>query len=188
MIAALMLPGLLKDRPDRPVMFAGAVGNLILLLGPGVYLAAGGELQWPLLLVAWLLLGLSYSTVLTPSGRLLKRSAHAEDRPALFSAQFALSHACWLFTYPMAGWLGHQFGMGIAMLVLAAFAAVALGLALVFWPRSLGDGTLEHSHEDLPADHPHLQQHAGAAGGGSPRTHRHVFVIDDEHRIWPTHG
>lgn len=188
MLAALILPGLLNDRPDRPVMFAGAVGSLVLLLALGGFLATGGRLDWPVLLAAWLLLGLSYSTVLIPSGRLLKRSAHAEDRPALFSAQFALSHACWLFTYPMAGWLGHGFGMGVAMLVLAVLSAVALVLALVFWPRSLGDGTLEHSHDDLPADHPHLQQHAGAARGRSARTHRHVFVIDDEHRIWPTHG
>lgn len=48
-----------------------------------------------------LLVGLGYSAVLTPSGRLLRRSAHAQDRPALFAAQFALSHACWLVTYPL---------------------------------------------------------------------------------------
>ena len=29
-------------------------------------------------------------------GRLLRRSADAGDRPALFAAQFALCHACWL--------------------------------------------------------------------------------------------
>ena len=60
---------------------------------------AEAELQRPLL-------GLAWSAVQTPGGRLLRRSAHAPDRPALFAAQFALSHACWLATYPLAGWLG----------------------------------------------------------------------------------
>lgn len=33
------------------------------------------------------------------------RAAPAEDRPALFAADFALSHACWLLCYSLAGWL-----------------------------------------------------------------------------------
>lgn len=33
--------------------------------------------------------------------------------PALFAAQFSLSHAGWLFTYPLAGWLGSTAGMTI---------------------------------------------------------------------------
>lgn len=61
---------------------------------------------WPGLLLIWLLLGLGYSAVQTPAGRFLRRSVQAEDRPAVFAAQFALSHACWLITYPLAGWLG----------------------------------------------------------------------------------
>lgn len=50
------------------------------------------------MLPLWFLLGAGYSLALTPSGRLLRRSAHAEDRPAVFAAQFALSRACWLIT------------------------------------------------------------------------------------------
>jgi len=42
----------------------------------------------------------------SPTGRLLRRSAQPADRPAVFAAQFELSHACWLLTYPLAGWLG----------------------------------------------------------------------------------
>ena len=139
--------------------------------------------------LGWLLLGLSYATVLTPSSRLLKRSAHAEDRPALFVAQFALSHACWLITYQLAGWLGHSFGLGTVMLVLGGISAVSLIIALVFWPRG-GESNepQEHHHNDLPADHPHLQEHGGDQKGQGRRTYRHIFAIDDEHRIWPTHG
>ena len=60
------------------------------------------------MLALWLVLGLGYSAAQTPSGRLLRRSAHAEDRPAVFAAQFALSHACWLICYPLAGQMGAQ--------------------------------------------------------------------------------
>src|SRR3546814_8763069 len=60
----------------------------------------------PALMALWVILGLGYSVVQTPSGRLLRRSALPEDRPAVFAAQFALSHGCWLITYPLAGWLG----------------------------------------------------------------------------------
>ncbi|MEP0943565.1 MAG: MFS transporter [Rhizobiaceae bacterium] len=191
MIAALMLPSLLKDHTDRPVMFLGAVGNVTLLLVLGGYVVSGGSFGWPILLGIWLLLGLSYATVLTPSGRLLKRSAHAEDRPALFAAQFALSHAGWLVTYPLSGWLGHSFGMGTAMLVLGCMAAVSLVIALLVWPRSYAGEELEHRHDDLPLDHPHLLEHGNDEANrrrSTSRSHRHVFVIDDEHRIWPTHG
>ena len=37
------------------------------------------------MLALWLVLGLGYSAAQTPSGRLLRRSAHAEDRPAVFA-------------------------------------------------------------------------------------------------------
>lgn len=184
MISALSLPNLLENFSDRPVMLAGAAATAVILIVQGVYLLSGGFLGWAALLVLWLALGLCYSMILTPSGRLLRRSAHPEDRPALFAAQFALSHGCWLITYPLAGWLGHAAGMGFAMLVLGLLSTLTLFVGLVVWPRSTGQ-ILEHSHEDLPPDHPHLKDHSGSGKGA---THRHAFVIDDEHRIWPTHG
>ena len=94
MTAALLLPRVVDALPDRPVMFGGAALMVATLLGLGVTVLTAG-LGWFILLGAWLLVGLGYSAVLTPSGRLLRRSAHAGDRPALFAAQFALSHAGW---------------------------------------------------------------------------------------------
>jgi hypothetical protein len=105
----------------------------------------------------------------------LRRSAHAEDRPSLFAAQFALSHACWLMTYPLAGWLGTM-GMPAAMLTLGTLAALGTALAFILWPAPDPD-TITHDHADLAAEHPHLE------GGG--RIHRHAFVIDDLHKHWP---
>jgi MFS family permease len=110
---------------------AGAMVAALLLLS---LTTALNGLSWVMLLITWAIMGLGYSAVLTPSGRLLRRSAHAEDRPAVFAAQFALSHACWLITYPLAGWLMAWFGLQPALLVLAALAALGMVMALRLWP------------------------------------------------------
>jgi len=176
MIAALALPKLLDRFPDRPVMLTGAWLMVAALLVIAVLVMSIG-LSWSLLLAVWLLIGLGNSAVLTPSGRLLRRSAHPEDRPAIFAAQFALSHACWLLTYPLAGWLMTAYGTVPALFVLAGVAALGIGVALRFWPADIPDN-LTHQHPDLPLHHPHLQ------GQGS-QTHRHEIIIDDLHRHWP---
>lgn len=98
--------------------------------GGGSMLAA---LVLPLLLI-WFRLGIGYSGAQTPSGRLLRRSSHLEDRPALFAAQFALSHACWLITCPLAGWLGAAIGLGETALVLSFIAVTGLADSLYLWP------------------------------------------------------
>ena len=155
-------------------MIAGA-WTMVASLAALAALVATEGLSWLPLLAAWLVVGIGYSTVQTPSGRLLRRSAHPEDRPALFAAQFALSHACWLLSYPLSGWLQTGFGTVPALLVLALLAVAGIVAALRMWPA---DDPVEvaHSHDHLPVDHPHL------AGG---HRHSHAFVIDDLHRVWP---
>lgn len=133
MIAALLLPRVLDRLGDRPIMVAGSMLLVLSLLALAAEVAVF-SLNWTFLLGAWLFIGLGYSAVLTPSGRLLRRSAQAEDRPALFAAQFALSHACWLLTYPLSGWLMTAFGMVPVLLVLAVLAAAGLVAALFLWP------------------------------------------------------
>ncbi|MDP0929921.1 MFS transporter [Paracoccus onubensis] len=173
MMAALLLPRLLDRIPDRPVMLAGAMLMVVTLLGLAGVTAITG-LHWNMLLATWFLVGLGYSSVLTPSGRLLRRSAHPEDRPALFAAQFALSHACWLITYPLSGWLMTQFGIIPALLALAGFSGIGIAISRVQWPAK-ESGEIEHTHENLPLDHPHLK---------GCRTHSHELVIDDLHPRW----
>lgn len=173
MLAALALPRLLDRVSDRSVMIGGAVLMVLTLLGLAVEISLFG-FDWPFLLGAWTLVGLGYSSVLTPSGRLLRRSAHAEDRPAIFAAQFALSHACWLVTYPLSGWMMTQFGPLAVLVCLAALAGAGLLTALRLWPKEDPE-ILEHTHENLPLDHPHLN---------GERRHSHRFVVDDEHPRW----
>ena len=173
MITAILLPRLLDRVPDRPVMLAGVTLMVVTLLGLAAEVATFG-LVWPVLLGAWFLVGLGYAAVLTPSGRLLRRSSHSEDRPALFAAQFALSHACWLVTYPLSGWLMTQFGAITALVVLSVLAVVGLVIAMRVWPQRDPE-VLGHHHDNLPLNHPHLN---------GQRDHAHVFVVDDEHPRW----
>jgi len=174
MVAALLLPKLLDNRPDRPLMIGGAMVLVAALLALSLMLLVY-NLRWIPLLVGWFIIGIGYSAVLTPSGRLLKRSAHAEDRPAVYAAQFALSHACWLVTYPLAGWLITVSEPMVAFAVLAVLAGVGVVCGMLLWPQESGE-PLAHSHDDLPKDHPHVQD---------GRTHCHPIVIDDYHPHWP---
>jgi len=146
---------------------------IMFLSRPG---SAGSNLEWPALLVTWTLLGVAYSAVMTPSGRLLRRSAHAEDRPAVFAAQFALSHACWLLTYPLAGWLGLSSGIVSTSLVLAGLTFVGVFIAWRLWPAMDSD-VIPHQHPELPSGHPHLR--------GDSSRHAHAYVIDNLHHRWP---
>ncbi len=179
MVAALLLPRALDRVPDRRVMIpaAGLLG--LLLLGFAWFANTDGSGLWLILLAFWVLIGFGYSAVLTPSGRLLRRSARAEDRPAVFAAQFALSHACWLVTYPLAGWLGAAAGATVTLVVLGILTLSGAGLAMRLWPADDPEA-IEHTHPDLDPGHPHLAGHDGAG-----RRHRHPYVIDDLHPAWP---
>lgn len=170
MTAALALPGVLERRGDRQVMLGGAT-----LLTAGL-LAGLFVTDMASLLPLWFAMGLGYSAALTLSGRLLRASSHPEDRPALFAAQFALSHVCWLVAYPIAGRLGAAAGMDATFLALAALAAASVLAALRLWPIEDG-AALIHAHPDLAPDHPHLQ--------ASGALHAHPVVIDDLHPSWP---
>ncbi len=175
MIAALLLPRLLDSVPDRRAMLAGAVLLVLgLFVGPAIA-------SYALLLALWFALGLGYSLTQTPAGRLLRRSSHPEDRPALFAAQFALSHACWLVTYPAAGWLGATVGLPFTFAALGIAAGLAVVLAMRLWPAPDPD-EIEHIHTSLEDGHPHLADAVPIAGG---HRHRHAFVIDRLHPQWP---
>jgi MFS family permease len=192
MLAALLLPRVLDRIAERSVMLAGgalmAVGMAAGMLMPSL----GG------LLAIWFLIGVGAALVQTPAGRLLRRSSHEEDRPALFAAQFALSHACWLVTYLVAGVVGNEIGLLWTFGLLALLVVVSSGLALRLWPAADPE-ILEHAHAPLRHEHLHVHdehhrhEHEGWEGPephhhphrhGQVR-HRHRFVIDMHHQHWP---
>jgi MFS family permease len=177
MTAAVVLPRLLARMSDRTAMATGAaVMTLVLLAGP--WIATG----YPALIGLWVVMGFGYSLTITPAGRALRRSSGAGDRPSLFAAQFALSHACWLIAYPVAGLVSAEADPGAAFLALAGLCAVGTVLALLVWPARDPE-TVPHDHPELAADDPHLAEGHGAAGDAA---HAHPFVIDERHRRWPT--
>lgn len=141
-------------------------GLLVVGLGLGIFLK-----DYFTLVVLWALLGVGYSLSQTPSGRLLRRSSTPEDRPALFAAQFALSHSCWLLTYPLAGWVGATWGTQASFIALTIVAAFSLLTAVLIWRPEHEVYSQLHSHQDADAK--------------TEITHEHDFVIDDEHPSWP---
>jgi len=177
MLAALVLPRLLDRVSDRTMMTAAASVLTVALVAMAMLFSTGG-VMWAVVLGGWFVLGIAYSMSVTPSGRLLRRSANAEDRPAVFAAQFALSHACWLLSYPLAGQVGARFGQAAAFTALAAVAGIGTVAAWFFWPAS-DPGVVAHSHDGMAPDHPHLRDDHGGKPG-------HEFVIDDLHPAWPS--
>ncbi|MFE2109928.1 MFS transporter [Kitasatospora sp. NPDC059463] len=138
MLVALLLPRVLGRVADRAVMLpaAFAVAGLLAALtaitaaGP---VAGGGGWRWPALLALWAGLGAAGSLILTPGGRLLRSAVPPADLPAVFAAQFSLSHGCWLLAYPLAGRLGATAGLPAATAALGTLALAAAALATHTW-------------------------------------------------------
>ena len=194
MVVALSLPRLLNRCAERTVMLCGLPFLMIgLLLATGVDSVLMG-------LPLWFLLGMGGSIILTPSGRLLARSAHPEDRPAVYAAHFALSHAGWLITYPLAGWAGAVLGLSPTLGLMAGLVSAGGAVALWFWPREttqslvhehaaqhhghlhVHDAHHQHPHEGWEGPEPHAHPHHHA-----PVRHAHPIIIDDHHPLWPHH-
>ncbi|MFE3544100.1 MFS transporter [Nocardia sp. NPDC059177] len=184
MLVALTLPRILDRRGERPVMLLGATVLLTgLAAAIALSLAPTGTWGWPAALTTWAVIGTGSALILTPTGRVLRRSARPEDRPALFAAQFSLSHLAWLITYPITGWLATTAGFTTTWITLAVIAALGTTAALRLWPHH--DPTeITHIHELGDVD-PTILTDAIQVG---PRhfQHTHPFVIDPNHPHWPT--
>lgn len=135
MLVALGMPKLLERLQDRRVMLVGSAAlPVLLLIGAGVMIWLRGAPQWVALMIVWGLLGAAASTILTPSARLLRRNSTEQNRPAVFAAQFSLSHACFLIAYPLAGSLGAAIGLPAVSLVLAGLGLVGVATAVLAAP------------------------------------------------------
>lgn len=129
MAVAILLPRAFRSVSDRTVMILG-----------GAVLAASMALTWlfvgtfAALVGPWVLAGAGTSMVLTSSGRLIQRSGTPAERPSLFAAQFSLSHLCWLFTYPIAGFAGAALGLPATAAILGAIALAGTVASTALWP------------------------------------------------------
>ena len=90
---------------------------------------------YALIALIWLLLGFALSAMQTPIGRIIRANASEEDLSYVFAAQFSLSHACYLITYPVAGWIGDSAGLWASTAALAVLAVLGTVMATLTWPK-----------------------------------------------------
>lgn len=134
-IGAFTLPRLLKRCSERAIMLRGLLLlTLAIAVVPFALTITGKPAGIWIIGVLWLAIGLGWSLAETPVGRIIRRSVDSEDLAPAFAAQFSLSHACWLITYPLAGWLGTWSLTGAAV-VLAVIALAATALTVALWTR-----------------------------------------------------
>ncbi len=132
MIIALASPRILRRVGDTRFMTAGSVFTPILLAIIGIaVLSQSGTTNWLVICALWCAMGAANATTLVTSSRLLRRHSTPANRPAVYAAQFSLSHACFLITYPLAGITTATIGLGTITLILAAIALTGLTWAVI---------------------------------------------------------
>ena len=135
MLVALALPRVLRKRSERQVMLTG--GALVTVaLAASVAITTDSFISWPGLLLVWFLLGAAGSLVPTPAGQVINTAVEPGERSAAFAAHFSLSHACYLFAYPIAGWVGRDAGVSTSVALLTGVALVAVVIAAATWPTT----------------------------------------------------
>lgn len=129
MIVALTVPWLLRRIADTTAMMIGAVSSMVVLavIAGVIPVAVDADAWWSLVMI-WGVQGATVSLMLTPSSKIVQKNSTETTRPALFAAQFSLSHACFLITYPLAGALSVAVGLSTTATIL-----VVIGAAGVLW-------------------------------------------------------
>ncbi len=193
MLAALSFPRLSGIFKDKSIVQSGAI---FLAIGLGL-MATEPTLYFALF--TWFLTGVGLSLVQTPSGRIVNLSATPSDRSSYFSAQFSLSHLCWLITYPLVGQLVLYFGFAFSAAFLACIILTCFIFSILFWPNE-NETSLTHRHKNLIHSHTHghddehhAHQHNSKLDPNSHEheheheetVHKHEFVIDLHHQQWP---
>lgn len=90
--------------------------------------------SYPVLVVAWLISGAGQGVFGIVSNTLLADNSEEGERPHIYAAQFALSHAGWGISYPLCGYLSAHFGFAVAAWTCAGLLLVTL-LPMLAAPR-----------------------------------------------------
>lgn len=125
---------------SRALLAGGLVLGLLLL---------PGALAPPFAVFAllWVLNGAGQALIAIPSSTLLAEHTQEEERGRAYAAHFALTHACWLVTYPAVGHAASRWGAPLTFTA-AGFVCLAVTLAAL----AIGRG----------ADSAHVHERAGA--------------------------
>lgn len=125
---------------SRALLAGGFLLGLILL--PNI-------LKPPLLLFSllWMFNGAGQALIAIPSSTLLAEHTVAEERGRAYAAHFALTHLCWLASYPAIGHASAKWGSPSTFTGAGVVCLLVTGIALF-----MGYGRREaHTHEPLDA-------------------------------------
>jgi NRE family putative nickel resistance protein-like MFS transporter len=117
-----------------------------------------GVLKPPLLIfgLLWFLNGVGQALIAIPSSTLLAEHTFEEERGRAYAAHFALTHACWLVTYPAVGHAAARWGPPVTF---TAAGVVCLAVAALAYALGRGgDGAHVHRRDGAHAS-------AAVAGG-----------------------
>ncbi len=95
--------------------------------------------QYPVVIAAWFFIGAGYSVLGVRGSELLAANSIGAERPHVYAAHFALSHAGWGITYPLAGFMVTKAGFSPAAWVFAAILAV-VSVMVFFGRKASGSG------------------------------------------------
>ena len=193
MLMAFTYPVIAKKLDDKAVIQIG-----ILILAISLFLMSY-EPTFSSALINWFLIGAGLSLSQIPTGKIVNMSANPNDRTAYFSAQFSLSHLCWLIGYLAAGQLVYIFGFSFTAVFFACIVSICLIYSVLFWPNE-EENILTHTHTNLTHQHTHKHddhhQHKHRQNLDDPNhshqhnhnkiTHKHPFHIDIHHQNWPS--
>ena len=194
MLMAFTYPVIAKKLEDKTVIQIG-----ILTLAISLFLMSY-EPAFSSALINWFLIGAGLSLSQIPAGKIVNMSANPNDRTAYFSAQFSLSHMCWLIGYLAAGQLVYIFGFSYTAVFFACIVSICLIYSVLFWSNEEEENILTHTHTNLTHQHTHKHddhhQHKHTASlddnnhshehNHDKITHKHPFHIDIHHQNWPS--
>src|SRR5262249_55900937 len=128
----------------RALLFGGLTLGLVLL--PGL-------LSPPLFVfgLLWVLNGAGQALIAISSSTLMAEHTVADERGRAYAAHFALTHACWLITYPAVGHAAAKWGAPITFT-----AAGIVCLLVTIAARVFG--------RDVPGAHTHTRDGEPAVG------------------------
>jgi NRE family putative nickel resistance protein-like MFS transporter len=121
----------------RALIAGGVVLGLILLpdvLRPSLIIFS----------LLWMLNGAGQALIAIPSSTLLAEHTKEEERGRAYAAHFALTHACWLITYPAVGHSAARWG---APTTFTAAGVVCLLVTIAAFALGRGAAHDAHTHE-----------------------------------------
>jgi MFS transporter, NRE family, putaive nickel resistance protein len=100
-----------------------------------IAIALGNFVHFNLLLLLWLLAGLSQTLAEIPAQILIAEQLPKEEHGKVYGAHFAWSHLWWAIGYPIAGFTGANFQTREFLIGAAISITLFVLINILFYPR-----------------------------------------------------